>query len=376
MRIIYIIQSIYRMGGTEKATIDQANLIAQNTDHDVHIVSLYKKVNKSQQVSHFIADNIKIHFLHEKIELLKYSDSFYNLIDLLFKPALTRLINSLSPDICIYTSVKLFSHEPSRKSILMAHFRFSHFISGKITKYYLEKNHDKFDKVIFLSEEDMHDYNKHYHIDNGSYIHNYCHIEPKMRSDFSNKTISYIGRIDNSQKQLNHALLIIKKLVEQGDFSGWRLNLYGRGADEEVLLTEINVLDLNAHVFLKGAYSNLDSTLAKTDILILTSKFEGLPLSLIEAGLSGIPLISYDCSPGISAIIKDSYNGYLIEQDNLNDFAQRLASLMNNNERLKEFGTNSLTHMLEHFSQSVILNKWLCLFDDLYKNHKNERISK
>ncbi len=370
MRIIYIIQSVFRMGGTEKATIDQANLIAQNTDHDVHIVSLYKNVHNSQQVSHFIADNIKVHFLHEKIELLKYSDSFYNLIDLLFKPALIRLVNSLSPEICIYTSVKLFSYEPTRKNILMAHFRFSHFISGKITKYYLKKNHDKFDKVIFLSQEDMHDYNEYYHIDNGSYIHNYCHIEPKMRSDFTNKTISYIGRIDNSQKQLNHALLIIKRLVEQGDFNGWRLNLYGRGADEGVLLSEIEGLDLNAHVFLKGAYSNLESTLAETDILILTSRFEGLPLSLIEAGLSGIPLISYDCSPGISAIIKDGYNGYLIEQDNLNGFAQRLASLMNDNECLKEFGKNSLTHMLEHFSQSVILSKWLCLFDDLYKNQK------
>lgn len=372
MKIIFILQSVYRIGGTEKATIDQANLIADNTDNEVHIISLYKEVESEHSVSHFISDRIKLHFLHKKIVLLKYRDSIYNLVDLIYKKKTVSLIKELKPNLCIFTSVKLMTASLSCRAILMAHFRFSHFISGKVTRFYLNKYHHLFEKVIFLTEEDMKSYELHYKIDNGEYIFNYCHVTACMKSSFSNKRIVYIGRIDNSQKQLSHALDIIDSLVKNEIFNGWQFDLYGTGNDIDLIKSMIESLMLSDYVHLKGKYTSLDSVLEKTDLLILTSKFEGLPLSLIEGALSGIPLISYNCSPGISDIIEDDYNGYIIEQDNQAEFKMRLAELILDNEKLKKFGANSFSLAQRKFSKEVILQKWNSVLSECELINKSE----
>ncbi|MEN3753686.1 glycosyltransferase [Mangrovibacter sp. SLW1] len=209
-----------------------------------------------------------------------------------------------------------------------------------------------------MTEEDMKSYQLHYKSDNGEYIYNYCHVTARMKSSFSNKRIVYIGRIDNSQKQLTHALDIVNCLVKNETFYGWQFDLYGTGNDIELIKDKIESLLLCDSVHLKGKYISLDSVLEKTDLLILTSKFEGLPLSLIEGALSGIPLISYNCSPGISDIIENGYNGYIIEQDNKAEFEMRLAELILDNEKLKKFGENSFSLAQRKFSKEVILQKW------------------
>lgn len=358
MKLVFILQSIYRIGGTEKATIDQANLISDSTNNEVHIISLYQEVESEHRVNHYISDKIKVHFLHKKIVLLKYSDTIYNLVDLIYKKKTVSLIKSLNPTLCIFTSVKLMTASLPCPAILMAHFRFSHFISGKVTRFYLDKYHKLFERVIFLTEEDMRSYQSHYKSGNGEYIFNYCHVTARMKSDFSNKRIAYIGRIDDSQKQLSHALEIIAGLIRDNVFNGWRFDLYGTGNDVELIKNKIKSLELCDSVNFMGKYNSLDSVLEKTDLLILTSRFEGLPLSLIEGALSGIPLISYNCSPGISDIIENGYNGFIIEQDNKDEFRARVSELILNNEKLKKFGENSFSLAQRKFSKEVILQKW------------------
>lgn len=364
MKIVFVIQSINRLGGTEKATIDQANLLADNTNHEVHIISLYKKVEKKNSVSHVISDKVIIHYVFHQVVLLKYNDFFYRLLDTLFKNKISRLINEISPDISFYTSIKNFTHSTHcTRNFLMIHFMYQHYKSGRLSYHLLKKEHGAFEKLIFLSDTDAEQYNNEFNVANGTYINNYCPIEPRIRSSYSNHVVSYIGRLDNEQKQLFHIIEAVKIIRDSARLHDWEFHLYGEGHDKQVLQELINKYQLQPHVKLKGLYSSLDEVMAASDFLVLSSKYEGLPLSLIEASMSGLPIVSYNCSPGISSILVDNYNGFIIEQDNIKSLSDGVLKFIEDSQLVKEFGHNSLSHAISYFSKESILLKWEALLN-------------
>lgn len=364
MKIVFVIQSINRLGGTEKATIDQANLLAENTSHEIHIISLYKNVDKKDFVKHFISNKIIIHYIFNGIALLKYHDVFYRLLDTLFRFKITKAINKISPDYCFYTSIKNFTHRTNcNKNILMIHFMYQHYKSGKISYHLLKKEFNSFKKIVFLSKVDAELYNDEFNTRNGSYINNYCRIEPKIRTSYTNDIVSYIGRLHNEQKQLYHIIEAVNFIRNEPSIQHWKFYFYGEGQDRQQLQERINEYNLGDVIKLKGLYSSLEEVMSSSDFLLLSSKYEGLPLSLIEGCMSGLPIVTYDCSPGIHSIVVDNYNGFIIEQGNIELFAQGILKLTNNPKRLKRFGHNSLVHAISHFSKENILQKWEALLD-------------
>ncbi|WP_306717994.1 glycosyltransferase [Klebsiella pneumoniae] len=358
-KIVFVIQSMNRLGGTEKATIDQANMLAKDPEYDVTILSIYKNVNGRYAVSPFISSNINVVYVYNKIELLKYSDIFYKFIDLMSKKQIFGIIKKISPDFCIFTSIKNFTYKGSWKSILMIHFSFEHLLTGKLTNSLLKKHYKDFYRIVFLSKGDCEQYEEYFNADNGCNINNYCMMAPIIRTNYNNKSIAYIGRLENEQKQINHALDIINILVQRGVFSGWTFNIYGYGKDEDVLKSMADKYNLAGIVYFKGVARDIECVYSSNDIIVLTSSYEGLPLCLIEGALSGLPLISYDCCPGISSIIDNNFNGRIIEKNNKLQFANELEKMiLSGEDYLKVIGQNSLTKAINEFSLNVIKSNW------------------
>lgn len=133
----------------------------------------------------------------------------------------------------------------------------------------------------------------------------------------------YIGRIDyDGQKNVSELIRALNDVKGE-----WHCDLYG-SVDQE---TKDRLLRLaNKHtqsqIEFKGFYKDVWSQIKEADVLILTSKFEGLPMTLIEAASRGITLVSSDCPTGTKDIVSNE-NGWMYKTDDIGKLSKILKEL-------------------------------------------------
>ena len=89
----------------------------------------------------------------------------------------------------------------------------------------------------------------------------------------------------------------------------------------------------------------------------MTSRFEGLPMTLIEAQSFGLPIISYDIKTGPRDIVNDGENGYLIEDDSSEEFINKFLELSQNREKIEKFSQKTYENS-KKFKLDSIIEKW------------------
>ncbi|MEH7362375.1 hypothetical protein V7172_27690, partial [Priestia megaterium] len=99
--ITFVLGCVNKLGGTEKATIDLANLLAKR-GYKVSLVSVYRKITNQNNVYN-IDDSIDIRYVFPKIEFLKYHLNFYRALDYISKKKVNKIINQTNPGIVFYT---------------------------------------------------------------------------------------------------------------------------------------------------------------------------------------------------------------------------------------------------------------------------------
>lgn len=135
------------------------------------------------------------------------------------------------------------------------------------------------------------------------------------------KNFIYIGRIQFlGQKNLK---LLIDALSKQE--KNWQLDVYGDGEELGKCEEYAEKLGLNTRIRWNGWVSDPWGKIKKCDALLLTSKFEGFPMILLESLAHGVPCISSKCPTGPEDIIQEGKNGFLFENGN----QQELEGLIN-----------------------------------------------
>ncbi|WP_154973363.1 glycosyltransferase [Priestia megaterium] len=361
--ITFVLGCVNKLGGTEKATIDLANLLAKK-GYKVTLVSVYRKIT-NQNNTYKIHDDIEIRYVFSKIEFLKYHLNFYRVLDYMSKKKVNEIINQTNPDIVFYTSIKQIPFEiQAFKKILMVHNCYEYYRSGRLTKKLLDNYYDKIDHVIYLSKKDLDKYEKEFNAQNGDFVYNVSEIAPDVKTSYKSKKITYMGRIDNKVKQLDQAILAIDELIQKNLFDDWEFQIFGSGPHEEEIKKLIKDKKLEKSISLKGTTSKVEEIMGESDIVILTSDFEGLPMCLIEGASCGVPLVSYDSSSGIHDIIVDSHNGYIVEKNNVKLLSQKIAKLVLDENLRKKLGSNGVRHIQENFSEEKIYMKWTKIIDE------------
>ena len=96
----------------------------------------------------------------------------------------------------------------------------------------------------------------------------------------------------------------------------------------------------------------------------MTSRYEGLPLVLLEAKQYQLPIVSFNCPTGPSEIVLDSENGYLIDNFDTNEMSNKICKLIEDKELRGRFSENSLNDT-EKFSKERILQQWIHLIEEM-----------
>lgn len=181
-----------------------------------------------------------------------------------------------------------------------------------------------------------------------------------------NKVILAVGDLNRYyHKGFDNLIPIIAPVLKNN--SDWRLKIVGGGDEGFKFLTElVEKHDIANQVIFEGYSSNVAEIMRESEIYIMTSRFEGLPMVLLEAMSQGMACISFDCKTGPSDIITNDLNGLLVEDQNFDDMTKNLNLLINDEERRIKYANNSLDS-LEKFKIENIYNKYLKIFESILK---------
>lgn len=172
-----------------------------------------------------------------------------------------------------------------------------------------------------------------------------------------NKEITFIGRID-PQKNIPHLLQAFKKLHEK--MPNTTLRLVGTGHMDEQMKGYAAELGVSESVVWDGVRRDMENVYASSDLVVLTSEYEGLPNCLIEAIGCGIPVVSYDCPMGPAEIVVDGINGYLVEYNNIEEMIDKMYTALN-----REWQVREIVDTCAKFSARNIAERYIEVFNSV-----------
>lgn len=183
--------------------------------------------------------------------------------------------------------------------------------------------------------------------------------EPSMSSWHEReKSVVYVGRF---AKEKNVPLLVRLWSRVAPEFPDWTFDIYGIGPDDQEVAREILRCGVASSVRLNGPTQNPERVFAGGRIMVMASEYEGLPVAIVEAGLCGMPIVTYDSCPGMRVLIDDGVSGQVVPRGDEGAFVQRLASLMRDSELNRGFGEAAARRMAM-FEPSRIIDEWERLF--------------
>lgn len=140
----------------------------------------------------------------------------------------------------------------------------------------------------------------------------------------------------------------------------WRLRIVGDGEDKAMLEQLRRDLNIEVSTELVPKTTNIAAHYQQAAFFVMSSRFEGLPLVLIEAQAYGLPIVSFDCDTGPAEIIKHGETGLLCEAGNVSALFDKMTNAVNcfsNGVIYKSFSVASIANR-KGFSVDSIINKW------------------
>ncbi|MDR1182607.1 MAG: glycosyltransferase family 4 protein [Bacteroidales bacterium] len=378
MRIAYCINGTYNSGGMERVLANKANFLVKR-GCEVIIITTDQKGRAP-----FFALSPKIQCYDLGVNYDENNGKgFINKVwhypfkQWKHKKSLTKLLDHLRTDIV----VSMFGNDvpfiwkikDGSKKVLEIHFSrfkrlqygrkgiwkwadaFRNRADGRIVK--------KFDKFVVLTHEDQAYWGD---LPNMIVIENAKNEWGDHKALLESKNVIAVGRY-NYQKGFDR-LIEAWRLVHIR-FPDWKLQIVGDGELRSELEMLVGKYNLEGAVVLKKNTSDILSEYLDASLLVLSSRYEGLPMVLLEAMSVGLPMVAFTCKCGPRDLITDGENGFLVPEGDVPELAAQIMQLMEDSALRKEMGEVARIGS-ERFSEPVIMEKWMQLFDNLIKRKR------
>ncbi|WP_281228044.1 glycosyltransferase family 4 protein [Flavobacterium aquiphilum] len=349
-KIIFLINRISEAGGSERvATVLANNLV--KIGHEVSFVSwigpkeCFFDLDKSIVIHNLYDHQINI-FKSYLPSLIKYR----------------KIINSIKPDkvIDVCTAMSLLSIPATlfskSKVITWEHFNTSvnwNFLTARLSRFLAAQFSYK---VVTLTDTDKKNYENKFFAKNGITISNpiTVTIGEDEKADLRARRVLAIGRLTD---QKGFDLLLRAWRIVCDYEKEWVLTIVGDGELKDELIALAGSLKLEKNLIFEKPTNNISQYYKISSIYVMSSRFEGLPLVLIEAKSFGLPIISFDCKTGPREIVRHNIDGVLVPPEDIDLLAKALLDLMLDIEKRKIYSDKS-SEDVSRFSVSSFVNKW------------------
>jgi glycosyltransferase involved in cell wall biosynthesis len=362
MKLLYITNGITGPGGLERILSLKASSLAENYGYEVNVLSLNELGIKS---FYDFSSTIKFHNIEVKGNSLNYFISYTK--------GMRRKVSEISPDIIIVCDDGLkgfflplllgkpcpmiYERHVSKNIFFNENSRFFAKFFTKIKfllMNFLAKNYDKF---IILSEGTREEWK----LDNIMVVPNMISFYPNEAAKLSNKTVVAVGK---QSYQKGYDRLLQSWVSVNKKHPDWVLNIYGKSDSSQKLLKLATKLNIKESVFFFEPVKNIDQKYLESSIYVMSSRYEGFPMVLLEAMACGLPCVSFNCPTGPEDIIKNGEDGFLIENNDTEEFALAINFLIENEDQRQIFG-NKARRNIERFNSESIMSVWDSLLRSL-----------
>jgi glycosyltransferase involved in cell wall biosynthesis len=376
-KIAYIVGDLSYPNGMSRVLSQKVNYLAEHTNYELYVV-LTEKASKpwyyqlNPRVKHV---NFDLNFddlyqlpLHRRLIAYRKKQKKY-------RQLLTDYLMEVRPNITVSVMRREinFINDIQDGSCKVGEIHFNKqtyrvfekrwlpgFVCRTITRRWqgaLEREIRRLSKFVVLTHED---FNYWQGFSNITVIPNPIYTYPDHGSSCTSKQAIAVGRYTY---QKGFDLLIEAWTQVAKRHPDWTLRIYGAG-EPEAYRRLVSEKGLEGTVCCEDATNDVYSKYDESSIFVLSSRYEGLPLVLIEAMSAGLPCVAFTCPCGPRDCIDDGKDGILVEAGNTAMLADGICRLIENDDMRKAYGASARQHALQ-FREENIMHRWVELFEGL-----------
>ena len=351
-KICFFSGDITRSGGTERVAVQLANALLEDGTYDICFVSLTEQQEKP---FYPLKSEIKRYRLGEK--WINPGPGYLPVIG-----KLRRFLKDRQIDIIVDIDIVLdvlsipATKRLKTKVVSWEHFTADFELSVLYRKMILKYSVKRSDYVVVLTDGDLEEYRNRLGRKNAiRRIYNPVAYQWKKETELEQKKIILTAGRLVPEKGIEYLKKVSVKILER--YPEWQWVVLGEGVERENLEQFIIENNLQNRFVLKGNVENVDEYLQQASIFVITSTYEGLGLSMLEARAMKVPCVSFDVKMGPRELIHNGIDGYLVTPFDCEDMIKKIETLINDTKLRKQFAEKAFLHMNE-FRVQKIKEQW------------------
>ena len=381
-----MLKSFAVKAGTERVMSDKMNYLADH-GYDVTLVTYEQGTHPQAFSLHPSIHHIDLDTRFFLVERYGFIKRFLMMQKMrrLFRSRLQTLLDDIRPDILVTTtySIKLID------IILSVKTTASRFVESHVACYTVKKSFDYKDKPLFRSLAVLYD-----NIILSKMIKADCLIA-LTQGDAADWTryssnvivlpnpVTYIPETIIRPENSGHRIICVGRLHEQKGFDllidafavivhqcpEWTVDIYGEGFDKDVLEKQIVRHNLEGRITINSPTDHIYDEYQRSDFFVLSSRYEGFGLVLVEAMSCGIPCVAFNCKYGPEDIIEDGVDGLLAEDGDVRALSEKMLWMITHDKERLEMGKRA-RQSVARYEKEVVMKEWerayLSVFDSKY----------
>lgn len=361
MKLLYITNAVNGSGGLERVLSIKASYLVEKLQYKVHILTL----NSGHDNSFFDFNSAVV--FHD---ILVYGSPISYVKGYFF--GIRDTIKKVNPDVIVVCDDGLkafflptilgksipiiYERHVSKNIAIGKNFGIWKLLLAKLKMKTMDVFANTFSKFIVLTSENT----KEWKVNNLQIISNPLPFYPNESATLLNKKVIAVGK-QSYQKGYDRLLQSWQKVHAENP--EWQLEVYGKLDASEGLESLVKSLHIENSVHFFEPQKNIIEHYLESSIYVMSSRFEGFGMVLIEAMACGIPCVSFNCPFGPSDIITNEVDGFLVENGNTKALAEKLNLLIQDTELRMKMG-QSAKENVKRFLPENIMQQW----DELFKS--------
>ena len=377
LKIVYCTPALYMAGGVERVLTTKANYFAEHFGYDITIILTE---GKDKPLFYPLSDKIKVVNLDIGFEELWHCFFLKKIFVYLikqwrFRRLLRAELQRQHADVTVSLLRREINfindiHDGSKKigelHINRANYRNfdaegAGFVKRSFAKLWsrnLLRHLKQLDRLVVLTDKDREAWTE---LTNVVSIPDPLPFVPNVVSPLSEKRVICVARY--SHEKGVDLLLEAWSAVEQ-QAADWRLDVFGDG-DRTAYEQQIDQLQIDrTRCQLHPRTNDVEREYSRSSLSVLSSRFEGFGMVIVEAMACGLPVVAFDCPWGPRSIIRDGEDGLLAENGNTLALAEKLLVLMQSPSRLAQAAQHARQNV-QRFSIEQIAATWQSLFQEI-----------
>lgn len=390
MKVFYVYTALLTKGGADRVLTEKANWLAEH-GYEVGIITDTQMgrppVFPLSPMVKLI--NLDIDFSKEYgHNLLMRTYLYYQLMSE-YKRKMKAVLDAEKPDIVITTmgrDLDFLTDIYKDGAIIGEAHTTKHFIRNfhlleqrgfpykQIAWYWrrkMDRNAQKLKGIVLLTKEDAESWQG---TTRTYVIPNALPFEPNEASNLQNKQAIAVGRYNNAK---GYEYLVEAWQIVHRKHPDWTIHIYGSGEMKEQVKSLIEGNNLQNTMLMHEPTDNIREKYLESSICVVSSRYEGFSMVILESMVCGVPVVSFDCPHGPRNIIRNGEDSILVEHLNTQAMTDSICQLIEHPELRMELGKKAQEN-IQRFSKDRVMKLWTELFDELRNpnTHSTEKMYK